>query len=117
MKIKLSIADRLELPVLFPQQGTILVQMVVKDIIAKIDLSADEIKQIGLKQEDNLLKWNQDESNKLDKEIDFSDAEINFLRSRVDELDKEGKVTLRVVELFNRIKNLTEIKIIKDIKK
>ena len=110
MKIKLSIADRLELPILFPQQGTMLTQMVVKDIVAKINLSVDETKQIGLKQEDNLLKWNQNESNKLDKEIDFSDAEINFLHSRVDELDKEGKVILRVVELFNRIKSL-ELKV------
>ena len=104
MKIKLSIIDRINFSVLFPQQGTILIQMIVRDISSKIEISADESKKIELKQVSDKLFWNVEKAGKLEKDFEFSEAEINFLKGRVDEIDKEGKVTLQVLDLFNKIK-------------
>ena len=111
MTVKLSISDRINFASLYPEQGTVLTQMVVKDINSKVSLTTEEMASISLVQEGNTVKWDAKRAEKLERDVDFTDAEVSFLQSRVDEMDKAGRVTLHVVELFNRIRGLAKGKV------
>ncbi|MDD4026992.1 MAG: RNA-binding protein [Candidatus Shapirobacteria bacterium] len=99
----LKIADRLNLARLFPQEGGILTQLTVKDIAKKIEFSQEEIKDIELKQNGQMLRWNPKKEIEID--VEFSSAEMNFLKERVESLDKEQKVTQDMVDLCLLIRN------------
>ena len=49
--MKLSIKDRLSLHNLFPQQGTLLTQIMIKELKEKTKIPAIEADKVGLKQE------------------------------------------------------------------
>ena len=90
--MKLSIKDRLQFPKLLPEQGNIVTQLLAKDISEKVSVTSDEAREISLRQLDNgMIQWNNEKAKV--KEIEFSEAEIAFLRSQVQKLDEGGKIT------------------------
>lgn len=95
--MNLTIKNRLDLPNLFPEKGTLLEQTIVKDILEKIALTQEEIVRVNLKQLENRLTWDADKT--IDKTVEFSTLELNFIKKRIDTLDKEGNITQSFVEL------------------
>jgi hypothetical protein len=101
--MKLNIIKRLNLARLFPKEGGILQQLLIRDIAKKIEFTQDEIKEIELKQSGNQITWNPEKD--IEKEINFSESEINFLKDQVTLLDNEKKVTQDMLDLCLLIKN------------
>lgn len=101
VKLSLSVKDRLAFRELFPQQGNILSQVLVRDIAEKVQLTQAEIKKIDLKATGNAFSWN---PKAKAVSIVFTNAEMTFLREQVDRLDKEKKVTVDMLELCLKIK-------------
>ena len=95
--MKLSIKNRINFGILYPEKGDILTQLLVKSIAEKVVLTIEEIKKIGLKQEGTLLQW--DQRKDKDKEVEFTEAEINLLKERVKELDEKKEINQQVLEL------------------
>lgn len=95
--MKLTIIERLNLPRLFPKEGGIIQQLLVRDIAKKVEFSQEEIKDIDLKQEGNQITWNPDKN--VIKEVDFSESEIAFLKDQVVLMDKEKKITQDMLDL------------------
>jgi len=101
--MKLSIKERLVLPTLFPQRSNMVTLMTMRDIKEKIDVSADERKEIGLEVKQGRLHWDKDKAKEVD--VDFNTLEINFLKDQVDRIDKEKNVTEDLLDLCLKIKN------------
>ena len=105
--MKLSVKDRLVIGNLYPAQGNILQQTLVRDIVKKVEVTQDEMKQINLAPIEGSqgMKWDPDEANRLgEKEVLFTDAELNLLKEQVSRLDRENKVTLGMLDLCLKIK-------------
>lgn len=84
--MKLSIAERLQLPILYPEKGDHITLTLKADIIKKVSMSQEEIAEVGLKTEDGkVFSW--DPAKATEKEIDFSDSELELLRKKLKELD------------------------------
>lgn len=100
--MKFSIKDRLNFPTLYPQTGNILTQILVKSISEKVTLTPEEIEEIDLKSDGQLLRW--DETKAQEKEIEFTEAEINLLRERVSEMDNNKQINQDILPLCLLIK-------------
>lgn len=105
--MKLSVKDRLVIGNLYPAQGNILQQTLVRDISRKTEVTQDEMKQINLAPIEGSqgMKWDPDAANKLgEKEVQFTEAELNLLKEQVSRLDRENKVTLGMLDLCLKIR-------------
>jgi len=102
-KMKLTLKERLMVPRLFPQKGSLLIQMAIRDINTKIAINEKEAKAIGLKSDKGSITWEAKKSK--EKEIDFTDLENNFLKDQVKRIDKEASVTPDILDLCLKIKN------------
>ena len=100
--MKLSIKDRLLFASLYPQKGNLVEQILTKDINEKVSLKQKEVVDIGLKEKEGQITW----SDKKDvvKEVDFTDAELDFLKSQVERLDEAKEITREITDLCIKIK-------------
>ena len=106
--MKLTIMDRLVIQGLYPSEGNIITQVLVKDIQDKIEFTQEEIKESDLKSVSGGYKWNKDKV--IEKEIKFTEAEIELLKAQIDVLDKGKKITQHNLELCLKIRNYKENK-------
>ena len=100
--MKLSTKDRLIMSGLYPRESNIIDQVLIKDIKIKVDLTQSEFKAIDFKIVGDKYTWNNKKGK--DKEIDFTAAELNLLRTQIDKMDKEKKITQEILSLCLRIK-------------
>jgi hypothetical protein len=103
--MKLSIKERLEMPALFPRESSYAEQLIFKIIADKILLTDEEQKAINITPLPNGgIQWDAEKAKPLDKDIPLADVEIGMLKSQVDRLDRERKITLGILELCKKIK-------------
>lgn len=102
--MELSIKNRLNFQTLLPRSGNILEQILIKGITDRVNLTHEEAEQIELKSEGQTLRWNPDKA--FEKEIEFSEAEINLLKEQVKRLDQEKAVNQDNLELCLIIQNI-----------
>ena len=79
--------------------------LIVKGINEKINFNQDEVKLLQFKSinKNGTLTWNK---NIEEKEIGLSDIELNFLKDRISELDRNKEITLDMVDTISKIKDL-----------
>jgi hypothetical protein len=91
------------MPALYPRQSNLSEQIMTLDIQKKMILTPEEEKACGLvRLEDNRLQWKDD----IGTDFELSDAEINFLKDQCTRLDKEKVVTIQLVNLCKKIKEI-----------
>lgn len=104
--LMLSVKDRIIFGDLFPEKGNLVSQLQVRDITEKIRLEAEERDAIGFHVAENGRGVTWDAKKAVDKAIPFSGAEIAFLKSQVDRLDREEKINPDILDLVLKIKAL-----------
>ena len=98
----LTIKDRIVFFNLFPREANIVDQLVIQDINDKIKLSPDEREKINFRVENNQAAWS---NNKLkDMDVKFLNPELTLLKSFVEKLDKEKKITMEILDLCLKIR-------------
>jgi hypothetical protein len=96
-KLSLGIKDRLTIPAFFPERSNFVDQILKEDIAAKIRITQEDVATVGLhytepdKDGKQLMTWSRDKE--VEKEVEFTDAEIKFLKKQVDRLDKDANLT------------------------
>lgn len=107
IKKKLSVKDRLTLSGLLPLEGNIINLTLCRDIRTKIELGQAEIDKINLKTEGQGLVWDVDKAK--EKTIEFTGAEIEFLKTRINELDKQKKIKSNMLSLCLMIREISNV--------
>lgn len=105
--MKLSVTERIILPGLLPEQGSMVNMLLAKHIREKIEFTSVEIENFSLKgkeQEDGSTSFKWDPQKAIDVEFHFEKSEVDFLKEQVDRLDKEGNVTSQNLDLCVKIK-------------
>ena len=108
--LMLGIKDRLTISVLFPTTGSYISQILVEDISKKVRINQEEMVNIGFKltrsdvEGNSNYVWNGEKAK--DKEIVFSQTEIDFLKKQIDRLDKAEQITPDILPLIKGIKAL-----------
>ena len=100
--MNLTFKERLVFNALYPQKGNLSEQILVQDISKKVQFTQEEMQNANYKVEGRLASW--DETKVKETEISFTGAELNFLKTRVDELDKNKEITQDILSLCQKIK-------------
>jgi len=103
VKMELNIKNRLLLTTsLLPREGNIINLTLARDIRQKVELTQAEIKKYGVKpNESGGLKW--DEKGWM-KKVQFTNAEIELLKTQVNNLDKQQKINSELLDLCLKIR-------------
>ena len=105
--MKISIKDRLMCMRIMPPEANIIEQVLVKTILEKLQITdelIEEYKIVSKKDNNGKLstEWNPEIE---DKDVEFTDAEMAFLKSTVVFLDNSRKVTPHTLELCQKIQS------------
>lgn len=101
--MKLTIKDRIVLSGLYPKEGDMLTQILIREIGEKTRIGSEEAKEIELKTSAVGVTWNV--SKATEKEIEFTNSELRLLKERVSKLDKEKKITQEMLDLCVKIQD------------
>ena len=98
--LNLSVLDRLMLQGLFPQQGGKIEILLSNSIMSKIEFSANEISEFGLKDNEGAgVSW----TNTRDTEFEFTAEQVEILKSSSKRADEEKKITRQNLALIEKI--------------
>ena len=101
--MKLTIKDRLTIIGMLPQEGTLMEMTDIYDLVRNLKLTDKEKLDTEYKEEGQNIIWNQQKDPNRDIQI-TSDQKAIFMKA-VDNLDKEGKISLGQIETILKIKN------------
>ena len=100
--VKLNIVERLLLPQLLPQQGGKIEMLLCNSIIKKIEFSAAEISDFGLKDDNGNVTW----TNSVEKEFEFTPEQVELLKSASKSADEGKRINRQNLSLIEKIDNL-----------
>lgn len=109
-KLSLGIKDRIVLPTFFPDKSNFVDQILKEDINNKIRITQEEVTKVGLhysepdKDGKQFMSWNK--NNEVDKEVEFTQAEIQYIKKQVDRLDKEAALSDDMMIIAKEIRRL-----------
>ena len=99
--MKLKIHDRLLVLNILPKEGNLVTVRLLKDILGKIGLAGDEIKDWKVQSRpNNQVIW--DNTKQTEKEIEVSDSERELIFAKLEELNKASKLTLEQLNLYDK---------------
>lgn len=97
----LTVTDRIIISNMKPQKSDLKTLIIFKDIDKKIELTQDEIIECELNQDENgFMRW----KNNIEKNVDFTNAEIDVLKDVCNKLDKENSITPQMLDTVLKIK-------------
>jgi hypothetical protein len=102
MKLTFNVKERLTIGNIFNPRGSIQDQLTIRDILSKCKIGKGEEEVIKLKLIGDHFQW--DESKTIDKEIEFTDAEYNLMKTSVEKLDAEKAVNFQTLDVCLKIK-------------
>lgn len=101
-KFNVNVATRLMLLMNLPEQGSVTEMISKRNVRKKIDFSSQEVDDYEIKSEEERIKWAPDAPS---IEVEFTDSEIEFLKSLIDKLDKSGLITDNILDFVEAILN------------
>lgn len=99
--MKLMILERIISMGLLPAEGDILTLRIRAKMIEKIGLSAEELKEYEVVQENGSVRWRNDLPQ--EKEIDLDPAEISLIKDALKKKNDEKKLTPEQMSLYEKI--------------
>ena len=105
--MKLSVKERILLDRLYVQKGSMSEQIIMRDIKKKVDFTQPEIKKFNIVSNGNQITWDKEKVKSI--EIDFSQAELELLKTQVTELDSKKEITNDILDVCIKVKN-SEVK-------
>jgi len=90
--MKLNLKERLLLLQTLPQQGNILTLKIIRDMQSKIALTADELEECGVVNDEatGQIKWKSDK----EIEIEFGIKETDIIAEALESLNKSKQLTI-----------------------
>jgi len=100
MKIKLNGRDRLTIPRLLPEKGTLVEQATVKEVLEMVALKSADFKKYGIQEDERTKMLIPDcldpEKNPLialEEEFDLTKPHVQLMKKQVKEKDDAGEIT------------------------
>lgn len=101
MKLKLTFTERFFLMRALPTEDTFMNLNIKNDVKEKIDITPEDEKEVDFKPHENGFKWNL-EVDKA-KEFDLSNSEVQYLKSKLNNLDQKAMLSEQLLEVYKQI--------------
>lgn len=103
MKKKLTVIDRLTLVNgFFKDRNDLLSMALILELEQKVKVSSKELAKVDFDQKTETL--NLEKNDKFLKEIDFTTTEIDFIKDRIEVLDKSKEINRQILNLHKTLK-------------
>lgn len=99
--MRLNLKDRIVLPEVFPSEGTMQEQIVIRDIMNKIAITREEMESYNIRVEGSTYMF--DPNVDTSKEIEFSAGEYMLMQASCKKLDEEKRITQRILDVCMKI--------------
>lgn len=100
--LSLNVKERVLLPGILPNSGKKIEMILVSDILNKIEFTPEEVAELGLKDiGGGRVRW--DPRKNGEKSIELTKEQVDILKKVSEDFDNEGKVTLDLLPLFEKI--------------
>lgn len=96
----LNVAVRLVLLMNLPEQGSVIDMISKRNVRNKIDFSSEEVEKYDIKNDKGKIVWSQ---NAEAISVEFTDSEIEFLKSIINKLDQAGSITDNILDFVEQI--------------
>ena len=97
---KLNIGERLMVMSILPKEGDFVTLRAIRDMVAKIGLSAKDMETYDVTQKEGVTRWNK-EGLKL-AEIDFEVFELEIITSTLKKLNEDKKLTPQLFDVYEK---------------
>jgi len=107
MKIVLSFKERFVIGSFLPKQSDIVTMIIAKDIIEKVETTQEENKLAGVKPNpQGGVSWDVEQAKAIDKEIDFTNPEIELLQTQIKLRDTKKEITQELLGLVIKLRDM-----------
>lgn len=102
--MKLSIKERIELPLILPEKSSFEKLIIKRDLLQKVDLSQQEIEEFKISStDDGRITWFVPEGKSDIKEFDLTNLEKTFLRDLLRSLSEKEELPDSFVEVYKQL--------------
>lgn len=103
--LSLNVKERVLLPGILPNSGKKIEMILVSDLLKKVEFTPIEVAELGLKDiGGGRVRW--DPRKNGEKSIELTKEQVEILKKASEEFDAEGKVTLDLLPIFEKIDGL-----------
>jgi len=102
--LKLSIKERLYFTNILPAQGNLIDMTLRQDIIKKVAINQEEIKNYNIRVENEATFWDAKKDTGLP--LLLTNAEIEYLKKAAKQIDQESKITCDTLSIIKKIFDL-----------
>lgn len=106
MLMELSLKERLILLPLIPEKGNMLEVIASKALVEKISLTAEEIQDLEIKNENEQIFWSAEKERAYVFSIELTDLQKTILKKIATDLDEKGEVNLQNLDLLQKLMEL-----------
>jgi len=99
-RVKLGIADRVQLLNILPAEGNIVTLRIVNDLRTDLSFSEKEIAEGGIEVEDGQIRWKPDAP--VVKDVKIGDTAKDLIKDALKKLDDEKKLTAGLVPIWDK---------------
>ena len=96
--MRLSVADRLALLNILPQEGDITTLKIVRKLREELSFSEEEHAILQFQNDGQMIRWNPLE----DKDVEVGEKATDIISDAFKELNKQKKISVDWVELYER---------------
>lgn len=100
----LNLRERIIMPEIFPEKGSMSEQIMLEEILKLIQITEEEQNEYNIKYKDGRIVWN--ENLDTNKEFDFTESQLSLLRTTCIKLDQEKQITRRILPICKKILNI-----------
>ncbi len=107
MQLTLTVMDRMRMSDLYPQETDMTERAVTRDIMEKVELDQAEVKKVGMKSArmpDGKMGWAWDVRKDTKLKVNFTRAEGQFLKRRVEDLHEKKKIKDEMYDVCVKIR-------------
>lgn len=101
MEKKLNVFERMMLMKILPREGNFATLRLVRDLVHKLGISADEMAEFDVKVDDSgVARWNA--KGNEERAIEMKEKEIDCIKEVLLKLDKENKLDMQHYSLYEK---------------
>jgi hypothetical protein len=98
--VKLNVFERLTMMGLLPQEGSFVTLRIQRELMTKLGMSEDELKEFDIKQEGVKVTWN--EKGIEEREMKLGEKQMDMIKSALVKLDGDNKLEQKHFSLYEK---------------
>lgn len=100
MKIGLNVGERMIVLGLMPKEGSIVTLKMIRTLVEKLGLSAEQMKEFEVVEDGDMVRWNRKGQELI--EFELVDAEVELIKKQLKKMDAENKLQQQMVPVYEK---------------